>query len=324
MDYYELRDKAYPYNYIMSSISLLICITGITLCSFVLNIIFRNKWQKLHIDLKLVTITLFLDLTEAILVLPSAVFDLLGLASWMPPKISCNANAILYILAFVTEVNFVAIVAIERYALIVHHKKLKIMHYILILIVLFSLNIASCTVAYLNNGFSVHPTAVYCLFDLYTRGGKLGISILAVSMFSCIIIIYYTYTIIMIKRRRDLLNMRELFPLKSKQIQNQANTTILKSLSLILASTITNTQYSVLTIMSLIRPEFYTTIIDTICTACILLNIVMNTLLLLGMRPDLLDELKSRFHIKLNNEFNPDATQLHTLSPESQQAIISL
>ncbi|KXN68461.1 hypothetical protein CONCODRAFT_9259 [Conidiobolus coronatus NRRL 28638] len=247
-------------------------------------------------------------MSEGLLVFPSALTDLLNLPQYNPANLNCNVNAILYTLLFGTEINLVALVAIERYLLIIHDIVLKERYYYLILAGFFAINISSCMVSLHFDGFSLHPTGVYCLFNLNNFGGKLGISIVAVSVLSAQVIIYYCYIRIMFTRRSAMLKIRDWCPSKYDEITKQANNTIFRASLVILTSTITTIPYCILTIIGLANPSFFTIIVDFIMTILILLNIIMNTLLLLIMRADILEKLKYKLTGISSIQFGPNAS----------------
>jgi hypothetical protein len=309
MDYYELRNFASPYNHIISGYALFIIIVGITLNSIVLKLIINKKWSKLNIDLKLVIITLLFDMSEGLLVFPSALTDLINLPQYNPANLNCNVNAILYTLIFGTEINLVALVAFERYLLILHDIVLRERYYYLILFGFFVINITGCMVALNFDGFSLHPTGVYCLFNLSNFGGRLGISILAISILSAQSIIYYCYIRIMFTRRSAMLKIRDWCPSKYEEITKRANDTIIRASLVVLTSTITTIPYCILTILGLANPIHFNITVDFIMTILILLNIVMNTLLLLFMRADILEKLKFKLTGISSIQFGSNASR---------------
>jgi hypothetical protein len=317
MDYYKIRELAYPYNYVVSIASILLSIAGAILGTLVLRIILRNKWKLLSIDLKLICFTLIFDLLMSFYCFISGICNIVGYSGYLNSKFSCTLNAIIYIFTCVTSINLVGVVALERYLLIVKEIVLHNRTYYIIILSLQFLNLASCLITSIFGSFGISSTSVYCIYDTANWAGISGTMILALSISISIIMTYFSYTNIIIKRRKLTLQNQTVLPFKAKKIRRDANSTIIKSALIIIASTITNLPFNLFLIMEFIDPKFLTPQIQTICTILSMFNMVINSLIILRLRTDLWNKFKEAIFIKSDNSsdsgINIDDYQLTTI-----------
>ncbi|KXN68465.1 hypothetical protein CONCODRAFT_9265 [Conidiobolus coronatus NRRL 28638] len=133
------------------------------------------------------------------------------------------------------------------------------------------------------------------MFDLYEIGGKVGSIMLGVSCLVSLTFVYTSYILIILKRRSRIKKMRQELGEHCGRLLHKKSTTLVKSLTIIIVSTLSNLPYCIIVIMCLIDYSFYTPALEMIATTCMMLNQVLNTILLLHMRPDIFADLKDRF-----------------------------
>jgi hypothetical protein len=231
----------------------------------------------------------------------SGICNLVGFADYINSKLSCALNAAIIVFSAVASINLVGVVALERYLLIVREKGLFNRTYYMIILGLQLINLFSVTICGVFGGFSINSTSVYCIYNTTTWAGVVGTIILALSISSSIFMIYLGYISIMIKRRKLTLQNQNIFPFKAEKIKKDANSTILKSGLIIIVSTITTLPYCILLFISLINPKFLTPLVMTLCTVLSMLNMAINTIIVLRLRTDLWNGLKELFFIKPND-----------------------
>ncbi|KXN68096.1 hypothetical protein CONCODRAFT_9737 [Conidiobolus coronatus NRRL 28638] len=293
MDYNTIRERARPINTIVSSLAMVISSFGILLGSTLLIIIAKKKWSKLYIDLKLVSITIFVDLILSIWSIISSILDLTDKIDYIASQVGCTISATISTIIFTGTVNCVAVTAIERYALIVLEASIADHFYYCILLGFTLISIIGCTVTIVLKGFSVHPTSIYCMNDLQTSAGRIGLGFVGFSEIFSLIIVYFCYISIILARRRSAFQTKKEFPMQFKNIDTKGKSTIFKSSLIIIGITLSNAPYLIITLISLARYELYTPVLDGITTLCLILNSIFNIFLILGMQPDLSDELKT-------------------------------
>ncbi|KXN72209.1 hypothetical protein CONCODRAFT_4954 [Conidiobolus coronatus NRRL 28638] len=301
MDYYKIRELAYPYNYVVSIAAIFLSISGTTLNTLVLHIILKNKWKKLSIDLKLICFTLLFDLLSCFYIFTTGICNLVGYADYLNSKFSCTINSIISIFTCVTSINIVGVVSLERYFLIVKEKVLCRKVYYMLILSIQLVNLISCIIGGVFGGFSISATSVFCMFNLNSWAGIAGDIILILSVGTSINITYFSYINIIIKRRKLTLQNQKIFPFKSKKIKREANSTIIKSVLIIIASTFTNIPFNVLLFIALVNPKFLTPQIQAICSTFTMLNMIINALIVLRLRTDIWNEFKEVIFIKNDN-----------------------
>jgi hypothetical protein len=301
MDYYKIKELAYPYNYVVSIAGILVSIPGTVLNTLVLHLILKNKWKKLSIDLKLICFTSLFDLIICFYSFISGICNLVGFADYLNSNLSCTLNGVISVLIGTTSVNLVGVVALERYLLIVKEKTLYNRTYYLLIISLQLINLISYIVSGVFGGFSINATSVYCIYDFTNWAGIAGTMILALSFSTSITMTYFSYINIMIKRRKLTLQNQKIFPFKADKIKKDANSTIIKSALIIIASTITNLPYNILLFISFISPKLSTPLIQSICSMFNMLNVIINSLIVLRLRTDVWNEFKEFILLKPGN-----------------------
>jgi hypothetical protein len=295
MDYGIVRSRAGPVNTYVSILAIITSIIGIMLSISIFYIIAKKSWSRLYIDLKLVTLTVIFDSLVSFWSIICSILDLTNSTKYIAIPIGCNINAAICILLCTGSINCVAVTAIERYTKVMLQKSFREVYYYIFISCFFLFNLMACTATIYLDGFNVHPTSIYCFLNLESYGGRVGLGLLGFTEMLSILIVYSVYIRIIIKRRISALEVELHFPLQHEEIRKRANSTIFKSILIIIGSTISNFPYCVITLIDLIHPEIYTPLLDGIANLCMIANTIFNCLLILGMRPDLSEELKSLF-----------------------------
>jgi hypothetical protein len=301
MDYYKIEKLAYPYNYIVSITAILLSVLGAVLSSLVIFLTLRNKWRRLDIDLKLVCFTLIFDILNCFLAIITAICNMIGYAEYLNSRFSCSLNSVLTIFTAIGSINLVGLVALERYLLIVKQKILKNKIYYMLILGLQFINLASGAVSGAFGGFSIGSASVYCMLNLDSWAGIFGSIVLNLSTGASIFMIYFGYVNIMIKRRNIALETQKLFPSKAKKIRSEANSTIIKSTLIIIASTFTTIPYSAILFITIFNPIFLTPLVAAICILSAMFNMIFNPIIVLKLRIDLWYELKALIFGKSDN-----------------------
>ncbi|KXN72206.1 hypothetical protein CONCODRAFT_4951 [Conidiobolus coronatus NRRL 28638] len=266
MDYYKIRELAYPYNYAESIAAIFFSITGTILSTLVLHIILKNKWKNLSVGLKLICFTLVFDILHSFVAFTCGICNLVGFADYLNSKLSCTLNAVTIVFTCITSINIVGVVALERYFLIVKDKVLYNNTYYLIVLSLQMIILLSCVISGAFGSFSIGSTSVYCVYDTTTWAGIAGTIIIVLSISISISMTYFSYISIIVKRRKLTLQNQNILPFNAKKIKRDANVTIIKSGLIIFASTFANLPYIVYLFIELIDPKYLTPKIQTICT----------------------------------------------------------
>ncbi|KXN64630.1 hypothetical protein CONCODRAFT_14197 [Conidiobolus coronatus NRRL 28638] len=293
MDYNTIRERARPINTIVSCSAMVISTIAIFLGLILLFIITKKKWSKLYIDLKLVSMTVFVDLLVSIWAIVNSVLDLTNKIDYIGSQVGCTISGAISIIISTGTINCVAVTAIERYALIVLEASISDHLYYFILFGFVLTNILSCAITIVLKGFTPHPTSIYCMNDLQTSAGRIGLGFLGFSEMLSLVMVYFCYISIILARRRLALQAKEEFPMQFQNIDINWKSTVFKASLIIIGSTLSNVPYIIISTIWLARYELYTSVLDGIATLCLILNSIFNTFLILGMQPDLSKEFKS-------------------------------
>ncbi|KXN67551.1 hypothetical protein CONCODRAFT_10351, partial [Conidiobolus coronatus NRRL 28638] len=79
------------------------------------------------------------------------------------------------------------------------------------------------------------------------------------------------------------------------KVQKEVNSTIIKSLSIIVASTLANGPYTLILFLQIASSAFQTPAMFVVGTILINLNITLNSLILINMKPELLKDIKKMY-----------------------------
>jgi hypothetical protein len=292
MDYYKIRELAYPYNYVESTVAIFLSISGTTLSAIVFHILLKNKWRSLSIDLRLICFTLVCDILHSFVAFTCGICNFVGFAEYLSFKPSCALNAVSFDFATVSSINIVGVIALERYFLIVKEKVLDSRVYYILIIIIQLINLVSSVISGVFGNFSISSTSVYCIYSTTNWAGIFGTIILLLSISISLSITYFSYINIIIKRRKLSLQNQKILPFKAKKIRRDANSTIFKSALIIIASTIINIPCITYLFIQLIDPKLLTPQIQIIITISCMLNMTINALIVLRLRTDLWNRFK--------------------------------
>jgi hypothetical protein len=298
MDYYKIREQAYPYNYAESIAAIFFSIYGTILSTIVFYILLRNKWRSLSIDLRLICFTLMCDMLHSFIVFTCGVCNLAGFADYLSSKPSCAFNAIIIVFAAMSSINMVGVISLERYFLIVKERVLHNRTYYMIILSLQLINLVGSITSGVFGTFSISSTSVYCIYDMTNWAGISGTIILVLSIGTSTSITYFSYINIIIKRRKLSLQNQKVLPFKTKKIRRDANVTIIKSALIIIASTISSLPYIIYLFIEIIDPKLLTPRIQAIVTISCMVNMIINALIVLRLRADLWNKFKEAIFIK--------------------------
>ncbi|KXN71627.1 hypothetical protein CONCODRAFT_5700 [Conidiobolus coronatus NRRL 28638] len=291
-NYNQIRDNAKPWNYIFSAWGCIEFVICILLMGSLIRVISRDKWKNMKVDMKLAYMMIFLDLFGAFCLLFNSINNLASHGLFVSNRILCNLDAIMLFLSFFTSIYCVGIVSLERCLLIVYKREYSERFYFSILGGLSLINIIAAIQAWVLNGYTLFPMSLYCFYNLKTPGGFTGSVLMVVSVGIADTLLFVCYPMICIYRRKQSQNAQLELGLDPLKVQREVNRTIYKSLGIILASALTNGPYMVILIITWFNPDFLTPIIDFFQTVIIVSNLLLNTLILLNMKPELLKSLK--------------------------------
>jgi hypothetical protein len=223
------------------------------------------------------------------------------------------------------SINLVGLVALERYLYIIKQKTLNSKTYYMLILGLQFINLLSGAISAAFGGFSISSSSVYCIFNLDNWAGILCSTVLNLSIGTSIFVIYFSYVNIMIKRRNLALEIEKLFPSKAKKIRSEANSTIIKSTLIIIASSFTSIPYCAVLFIILFNPSILTPLAAAISILFTLFNMVFNPAIVLRLRIDLWCELKALFITESNNSDNDNYRacdyQLRIIKEETNEQI---
>jgi hypothetical protein len=274
---------------------MVIAVTGISISSSVLLILMKKNLRRLNIDLQLVALTLIFDIATGLYCITNSIANFVEIDYFLNTRVKCNINATFGIIAVATSFNIVGIIAVERCLLIVYDIQFKKKYYFVLLSLFLLLNFLCILVCWIFNGFGQTPTRVYCMFDLYEIGGKAGSIMLGISCLISLTLVYTSYIVIILKRRSRINKMRRELGEHCGRFLHKKNTTLVKSMAIIIVSTLSNLPYCIIEIMILIDYSYNIPALEMVATTCMMLNQILNTILLLHMRPDILADLKEKF-----------------------------
>jgi hypothetical protein len=313
MNYQHIRDNAHPYNYILDSIGLLLAIPGMVLAVLVLRVLMNRKWSHMNIDLKLITITLVFDIISCLESGLNCFFNIINFQYNLSYSWSCNLTATICLIGFITSINLVGLIALERCLLICYQTKIKEIYYWIILLIFILINVSSIVISWLHHGFTILPASMYCMFDVNTRAGRItGIITLLLALVS-VAMVFVGYIKISLKRAQESKQSQIELGLNPAVVKKTMRSTIIKSMIIIFVSCLNNGPYCILVVISLFEPKFLTPLIDCISTSCLMLNLCLNTIIVLHMRPGLFKEILNYLGYKnlfsIDSRHNEDDSQ---------------
>ncbi|KXN71626.1 hypothetical protein CONCODRAFT_5699 [Conidiobolus coronatus NRRL 28638] len=296
--YNQIRDNAKPWNYIFSAWGCIECAICFLLMGSLIRIMSRVKWKNMHVDMKLSYMMIWLDLFGAFCLLFNSINNFASHGLFVSNRIFCNLDAIMLFLSFFTSIYCVGIVSLERCLLIVYKREYSERFYFYILGGLSLINIIAAIQAWILNGYTLFPMSLYCFYNLKTPGGFVGSVLMVVSVGVADTLLFVCYPMICVYRRKQSQKAQLELGLDPEKVKLEVNRTIAKSLGIILASGLTNGPYMVILIITWFNPDFLTPMIDFFQTVIIVSNLLLNTVILLNIKPELLKSLKKMWGIK--------------------------
>jgi hypothetical protein len=296
IEYDKLASKAYPYRAIQAYYMIFVSsLTLIVIISLLISI-YKYKTKNRNIDLNLCIILLFLDLMCSSITLSTSLFSVFHYSKYISTQGLCNLNGILNFVPFSTAIELMGIISLERCLLVIYKKHYPYKKYIYLLLVFIMLNgVVNSVQTALANGFDILPNAIYCLFDPSTTGGLIGSIISGLCCIVAYTLIIICYMAICIYRRNETRKIRSNLGLNPIVIKREINSTIAKSVAIMLASLFTSGVYVSIMIISWFNPNIFTNITDMVQVIFIEPQMLINTILLLNMKPELLKNLKKLY-----------------------------
>ncbi|KXN67552.1 hypothetical protein CONCODRAFT_10353 [Conidiobolus coronatus NRRL 28638] len=298
--YQEIRVSSQPFNFIQDWFLLALGFGSFFILVPLLKVAFQQKWSSHKIDMKLSILMVVFDVLTAADAILVSFNNLLNIPWNYPNNISCTINPIISLFIYFTSVCLVAVLSLERCLLIVYKKEYSDRFYYLIIIFLAITIFAICALTSALNGWGLVATGVYCLFDVSKVGGIVGSLLSGVLIGSCLIVIFIAYIkICLFRRDRSQVEQVEL-GLDPEKVKMEANSTIIKSLAIIIISAFTNGPFTLLLMMQIIGSNLNTPAINSISSILINFNLLTNALILLNMKPELWKGIKSFYGLKID------------------------
>ncbi|KXN73113.1 hypothetical protein CONCODRAFT_4000 [Conidiobolus coronatus NRRL 28638] len=297
--YKQYFENAVPYIYIGGAYLLTQFLISCFLITSLLIVIFKEKWSRLGIDLKLMTMIIILDLGGAAIIIVGSISNLCGYGFLIDTTQKCYTTAIWLLFTLLTSVNITGVLSLQRCLFVVFNRRYPDKFYYSIIFAHLVFNIISWITCCINEGFTIMPLAQYCMFDVTTRAGIISSAMLIVSCGISDILVFTCYPIICIFCRNESKNIQLELGIDPVKVKNQVNTTMAKSLALILASMFTNVPYCVILIITLARAKNLTPPVDLVQTLLLSTTVVVNWLILINLKPELWKSLKLLWRFKL-------------------------
>ncbi|KXN66395.1 hypothetical protein CONCODRAFT_11772 [Conidiobolus coronatus NRRL 28638] len=302
LKYSELYERAKPLIYINDSYLILLNASSLVIIISLLFIIIKNKPQRLHVDMKLTCIVIISDFVSSLSTSTSALANILNLGQGLDNPILCRLNAIALGIGFSTSLITIGVLSLERCLIIVYEKELAPKYYYLIIIVESSILLGFLIFCAATEGFHIMPTSEYCLLDISTSSGLSTSIAFFIIGGTSLVTVLICYTKICVFRRSQSLEAQLELGLNPLKVKREVNITILKSLTLIAASLLTNGPYVAIQVFTWIDPKFLTPLSDTISCICITSSAFINTIILLKLKPEFLNLLKQLWGFKCEND----------------------
>jgi hypothetical protein len=296
-EYEEIYQNSYPYNVITSGIALFTAgIAFIANISLLISIV-KYKKAKWKIDMKLCFILLFVDLIMASNILVNASINIARYPYYIGNEALCKLSGVLITITVASTVNLMAVISLERCLIVVFKKEYGLKFYIPIIALFCILNIANEVQTTVNDGYEIYPIALYCLYNQAIRAGLIGSILLIVSGIISYTLIIVCYLAICFYRRSQSQKAQLECGLDPDKVRKEVNATVFRSLSIIFFSILTTGVYAVIIIISWFDNSIITHVTDTIVSILVESQMIINTLILLNMRPELWEGLKELYRL---------------------------
>jgi hypothetical protein len=297
--YKQYFKNAVPYIYIGGAYLLTQCLISCFLIISLLFVIFKEKWSRLGIDLKLMTMIIILDLCGAAIIIVGSVSNLCGSGFIIDTTEKCYATAIWLLFTLLTSVNITGVLSLQRCLFVVFNKKYPDKFYYSIIFAHFIFNIISWITCCINQGFTIMPLAQYCMFDVTTRSGVISSAMLIISCGISDILVFTCYPIICVHCRNESKITQLELGMDPAKVKNKVNTTMAKSLFVILASMLSNVPYCIILITKCVKGKNFAPSVDLVQTLLLSTTVVINSLILINLKPELWKSLKILWRFKV-------------------------
>jgi hypothetical protein len=296
--YEQVYTIAKPFNYIEDAFVIFLAILSFLINIPLLIAISRMKWKSLKIDMKLGFLMIIFDLGAGIDTFINHFSNLIH-SSWnLPTKWSCSLNAFICLFFFINSIILVGLVSIERCLLIVYKRAYSDKFYYTIAMIFCTLNAMISIVIPFYEGFNIVASSTYCLLDVSTIAGIAGSLLVGGLMGASLVCIFFGYTMIILYRSNQSKQAQLELGLDPEKVKKEVRSTVIKSLSIIFVSAITNGPYTVLLLLQMISSAFLTPAILAVSAILINCNTMLNSLILLNMKPELLNEVRKAYGFK--------------------------
>jgi uncharacterized membrane protein YhdT len=298
IQYEHQVSKANPYREISAVYTLLTTSVSLILIISLLIVIYKYYQGKKKTDLVLCTILLWFDLSCASISFINSICCLFNYSNFLGTISLCNLNAIIVYGSFTAAINLMGIISLERCLLIVFKKEYSSRFYYSIVLLYLLINIIIAILTSVTNGFDILPNALYCMFAPSITGGLIGSVLDGLSCGSAYFLIVASYLAICVSRRNQSQKAQLELGLDPAKVKKEVNQTILRSLLIIIASLFTSGIYISILMVSWFYPPVLTNVTDMIQVVFIEPQMIINTLILLNMRPDLVKGLRNLYGLK--------------------------
>jgi hypothetical protein len=296
-EYKEIYQSSYPYNVITSGIALFAAgVAFIANLSLLISIV-KYKKAKWKIDMKLCFILLWVDLVCALNILVNASVNIAGFPNYLGNEALCKLNGILITITVATAVNLMGVISLERCLIVIFKKEYGLKFYLPIISLFCILNIANEIQATVNDGYEIYPIALYCMYNQAKTSGLVGSILIVISGAISYVLIVVCYLAICFYRRSQSQKAQLELGLDPYKVMKEVNSTIYRSLSIIFFSILTTGVYVIIIIISWFDPSVVSPVTDMIQSILVESQMIINTLVLINMRPELWKGMKELYGI---------------------------
>ncbi|KXN73024.1 hypothetical protein CONCODRAFT_4040 [Conidiobolus coronatus NRRL 28638] len=299
-EHYELVFQSVkPLNFIFDALVIAVLLPTFFISIPILMAAYRTKWINMKVDMKIAVLMVIFDLCSAIEAILLDFFNLVHYPWILPNQLACTINSVLVIFFFFNSLGLVGVLSLERCLLIVYEKEYSDGFYYTIIVCLLTFNIIICLISSLTDGFGLAPIGTYCMFNVNVTGGIIGSLLAGVLLSISLLVVFFGYIKICLFRREESKIAQIELGLDPKKVQRDVNSTIFKSLLIILGSFLAYTPYTLILLLQIASKSFQTPELCAAATLLIDVNIALNSLILINMKPELYEEIKKIYGFKV-------------------------
>jgi hypothetical protein len=252
----------------------------------------------MKIDMKIAVMIALLDLCSAIDAVLLDFFNLVHFPWNLPNQLACTLNSVVTIFFFFNSVGLVGLLSIERCLIIVYKKQYSDAFYYIAISVQMSMYVGICIFVAFTDGYGLAPIGTYCLFNINVTGGLIGSLLAGALLLISLISIFFGYIKICLYRREQSKKSLIELGLDPVKVKKEVNSTILKSLSIVLGSFLAYAPYTLILLLQISSTSFQTAELCAVATLLIDSNITINCLILIYMKPELYREIMKIYGLK--------------------------